>query len=84
MRKLIALVLLLAGCGSSTLSPGPRTYTYCTRSEIRSEVVYWPSSGGGIGITPYGVGIHVGGGLHVVQRSVCVAHASYTVVEGWQ
>lgn len=38
---------------------------------------YWPSSGGAVGVTPYGVGVRIGGGLHMVTHTECVEYTPY-------
>lgn len=64
MKILVFLLLTL-------LSTGCKDYE-CVRSHVvhveavPDQWVYWPASSPGLGITPYGAGIHIGGGMHWV------------------
>lgn len=64
-------IFLLAVLGSVACKP-PRP---CIRSHvvhhasIPDTFAYWPATDPGLGITPYGVGFHIGGGMHLVPGS---------------
>jgi len=53
------------------LATGCKEYR-CTASQevlhpaIPDQWVYWPSESVGLGITPYGAGISMGGGMHFI------------------
>lgn len=75
--RLALLALAVTGCGPRE----PYWHHYCASSHVETRVAYWPaSSGPGLGLTPYGAGIHVGGGMHLVNETVCDRYDSTWVV----
>jgi len=79
MRRLVIFsALLLAACEPKE----PHWRYFCRASHTESRMVYWPNDGGAgtLGLTPAGAGMHMGGGVHLVQETVCDRRDSTWVV----
>lgn len=76
-----AVVLGLAVLYALACAPVPPHWERrCTQSHSETRTVYWPAESPGFGVTPYGVGYHVGGGIHIVTDNVCDHYDSTWVV----
>lgn len=78
MIRTLLLLLTAVACHR-----GPHWEVDCVKSHSQTTLAYWPPTGGvgSYSLTPMGAGFHMGGGMHLVTRSVCDMHDSTWVSE---